>query len=130
MRRRIPMIAAVAACLGACSSSSNAVGPDDGGAPNPDASLAERCAPFAGKTFVSLALLACDITTICHWHVTFSLDGKFSWQHSDLFERGTYDCNGNSVTGTNAGGSTHTGQWTPLNAELSWMGDPYEVESP
>ena len=121
------MAAIVVACLGACSSS-NGDASDSG--TNPDASFSERCAPFAGKRFVSLEMLACGVGTTCFWHVTFSVDGTLYWQHSDVGEAATYVCSGNSVTGTSGGGATLTGQWDPKTARLSWQATSYKVESP
>lgn len=120
-------LATLAMVLGGCGG-----GTSDSGSPDGGTQVGDACAAIAGKRFVSLTALECGLSgdgvVLCYWHVTFSPDASFDWQHSDYAVSGTYACDGNSITGTYAQGAMVAGTWDPKTARLSWADQSYERE--
>jgi hypothetical protein len=121
----------LAVSLGGCSGGGGEK--SDGGAPDGGNEAHDACAAITGKRFVSLSALECGLAgdggvVLCYWHVTFSPDGTFDWQHSDYAVSGTFACAGNNVTGTYTQGATVAGTWDPKTARLSWADQSYQRE--
>jgi len=103
-------------------------GPADGGCS--PASFTEACGAIQNSTWASLHPGECGLcspggTCACTWHVTFSDPNKWSWQHSDFGETGTYGCTGLTVNVRGAFPMDLQASYDPKCDQLSWDGVLY-----
>ena len=64
--------------------------------------------------------LSPDGIALCHWRLTLSSDGTFTWLHSDVGEAGDYTCSGTTITGQRPGGPIIAGEYDPRTERLTW----------
>jgi hypothetical protein len=88
----------------------------------------DACSAISGRTFASVEELECGLgpngVALCHWHLTLSADGSWTWQHSDYGESGTWTCADGVVSGS--GLSNYTGTYDLGTGTLSWDGHDYQ----
>lgn len=89
----------------------------------------DACAAVSGRTFASLEELECGLgpngVVLCHWHLTLSANGSWTWQHSDYGESGTWTCAEGVVTGLISGPGAYTGTYDTVTGTLTWDGHDY-----
>jgi len=61
----------------------------------------------------------------CFWHINFTSQTMFNWQHSDFAEQGTYTCSGNTITVDPQVGGPISATWDQATGRLTWDGVIY-----
>lgn len=79
--------------------------------------------------FTSVEELECGITpdgvALCHWSLTLSPDGTWTWHGSDYGDSGTWACTSTSITAQHSGGQAIDVAWDDAAGVLTWDGVAY-----
>lgn len=87
------------------------------------------CVLDGREHFSSVEELECglgpDGVVLCHWSLTLSADGTWTWVGSDYGDGGTWTCSGSELAGQHAGGQSVEASWDAATEILTWDGVAY-----
>jgi hypothetical protein len=90
------------------------------------------CALIVGRTFESVNVMECGVggasgsTSLCAWTIQFRTDGTYNWRHSDIYEQGSYRCEGGAlIVQPSNNGAPVTASYNTATGHLTWRGVDY-----
>jgi hypothetical protein len=93
-----------------------------------DTGASGACADLAGSGWGSVDELECGLApegvALCHWRLSYTTDGAFTWRYSDVGEGGRWACAGETLTATTDGGRVLAATLVDA-AHLDWEGVAY-----
>jgi hypothetical protein len=92
----------------------------------------DACDELEDRTFRAITEAECGLgpgggqpqPVMCHWTIGFHLR-RFTWNHSDMQESGSYSCDGDTVRGDSDTGPVYTGVYDDTRSVLTWEGREY-----
>ena len=93
-----------------------------------DTGVRGACTDLGGSAWGSVDELECglgpDGVALCHWRLSFTTDGAFTWRYSDVGEGGRWACAGEALTATTDGGRVLAATLVDAS-HLTWDGVAY-----